>query len=96
VSGASVEMKIKLVSLNTDVCIFSFNDYVVFTKLLTKIAHLYIIQLYVSKLPCQTHTKSKWKWISKYADRDIQKIMSNCYLSVKLTQSSNLLLMSNR
>jgi hypothetical protein len=74
---------------------FCFNDYVVFAKLI-KIVHLYIIQLCVSKLPCGTHTKSNWKWISNYTDRDIQKRMSNRYLSVKLTQSSNLLLTSNR
>jgi hypothetical protein len=95
VSGASVEMKIKFVSSNPDICIFSFIDYVVFAKLLIKIVHLYKIQLYVSKLPCGTHTKSNWKWISKYADRDNRKRMSNCCLSVKLTQSSNLLLTSN-
>jgi hypothetical protein len=42
VSGASVEMKIKFVSSNPSVCIFSFNDYVVFAKLLIKIMHLYV------------------------------------------------------
>jgi hypothetical protein len=96
VSGASVDMKIEFVGSNPDVCIFSFNDYVVFAKLLIKIVHLCIIQLYDSQLPCGTHTKSNWKWISKYADRDIRKRMSNCCLSVKLTQSSNLLSTSNR
>jgi hypothetical protein len=30
VSGASVQMNIRFVSLNPDVCIFSFNDYVIF------------------------------------------------------------------
>jgi hypothetical protein len=50
---------------------FSFNDYVLFAKLLIKIVYLYIIQLYVSELPCGTRTKSNWKWISKYADHDI-------------------------
>jgi hypothetical protein len=39
-------MKIKFVSSNPDVYIFSFNDYVVFAKLLIKIVHFYIIQLY--------------------------------------------------
>jgi hypothetical protein len=95
VSGASVEVKIKFVSSNPDVCISYFNDYVVFADLLVKIVHLYIIQLYVSKLPCGTYTKSNWKWVSKYVDRDIRKRISNCCLSVKLTQSSNLLT-SNR
>jgi hypothetical protein len=47
VSGASVEMKIKFVSLNPDVCIFSFNDYVVFAKLLIKIVHLYFFFNYM-------------------------------------------------
>jgi hypothetical protein len=37
-------MKIKFVSSSPDVCIFSFNDYVVFSKLLIKIVHLYIIK----------------------------------------------------
>jgi hypothetical protein len=41
-------MKIKFVSLNPDVCIFSFNDYVVFAKILIKIVHLYIIHLYAT------------------------------------------------
>jgi uncharacterized membrane protein YhfC len=45
---ASVEMNIKFVSSNPDVCIFSFYDYAVFAKLLIKIVHLYIIQLYDS------------------------------------------------
>jgi hypothetical protein len=48
VSGASVEMKIKFVSSNPNVCIFSFNYYVVFAKLLNQIVHLYIIQLYAA------------------------------------------------
>jgi hypothetical protein len=42
--------------------------------------------------PCGTHTKSYWKWTPKYADCGIPKRMSNCYLSVKHTQSSNFLL----
>jgi hypothetical protein len=96
VSGASVEMKIKFVSSNPNCCVCSFNDYVVFAKILIKIEHLYIIQLYVQKLPCGTHTKSNWKRISTYADRDIRKRVSNCCLSVKFTQCSNLLLTSNR
>jgi hypothetical protein len=96
VLGASVEMNIKCVSLNPDVCIFSFNDSVVFAKVQIEIVHLYIIQLYVSKCLCGTHTKSNWKWISKYADSDIRKRMPNCCLSVKLTHSSNLLFMSSR
>jgi uncharacterized membrane protein YhfC len=41
-------MNIKFVSSNPDVCIFSFNDFVVFAKLLIKIVHLYIIQLYAA------------------------------------------------
>jgi hypothetical protein len=53
VSGASVEVNIKFVSLNPDVSIFCL--YGVFTQILIKIMHLYIIQLYVSKLPCGTH-----------------------------------------
>jgi hypothetical protein len=57
--------------------------------LLIKIVHLLYSTVYVSKLPCRTHTKSKWKWIPKYADCDIQKRMFNCRLSVKYTQSSN-------
>jgi hypothetical protein len=48
VLGASVEMKIKFVSSNPDVCIFSFNDHVLFAKLLIKIVHLYIIQQYAA------------------------------------------------
>jgi hypothetical protein len=52
VLGASVEIKIVFVSSNPDVCIFSFNDYVVFAKLLIKIAHLYIIQLYAAYTKC--------------------------------------------
>jgi hypothetical protein len=47
VSGTSVEMKIKSVSSNPDVCIFSFNDYVAFAKLLIRIVQLCIIKLYV-------------------------------------------------
>jgi hypothetical protein len=53
VSGANVGMNIKFVSSNPDVCIFSFNDYVVFAEQLIKFVHLYNIQLYVSKLPCE-------------------------------------------
>jgi hypothetical protein len=41
-------MKITFVGSNPDVCTFSFNDYVVFTKILFKIVHLYIIQLYAT------------------------------------------------
>jgi hypothetical protein len=50
VTGSVVEM-IKFVSSNPDICIFYFDDYVVFAKLLIKIVHLYIIQLYAA------HTK---------------------------------------
>jgi hypothetical protein len=32
---------------------------------------LYYLTIYVSKLPCRTHTKSNWKWILKYADCDV-------------------------
>jgi hypothetical protein len=76
-----------------------FNTCVVFAQigLLIKIVHLlYYLTIYVSKLPCGTHTKSKWKWILKYADCDIRKRMSNCYLSVKHMQSSSYLLMSKK
>jgi hypothetical protein len=52
VSGASVEMKIKFVSSNPDVCIFSFHDYDEFAKLRIKIVHLYIIQLYSAYTKC--------------------------------------------
>jgi hypothetical protein len=38
-------MKIAFVSLNSDVHIFSFNDYIMFAKILMKVVHLYI-QLY--------------------------------------------------
>jgi hypothetical protein len=44
-SGDSVEMKINFLSSNPDVCIFSFNDYVVFAKLLIKIVHVCIVSL---------------------------------------------------
>jgi hypothetical protein len=71
VSGASVEVNITFVSLNPDVCIFVL--YVVFAQKLIKIVHLYIIRPQISKFLCGTHTKSNWKWILKYADRDIQK-----------------------
>jgi hypothetical protein len=47
VSGASEDMNITFVSSNPDICIFSFNNYVVFAKLLIKIVHFYIIQLHV-------------------------------------------------
>jgi hypothetical protein len=72
--------------------IFSFNNYVVFAQILIKIVHLYIIQLlYVSELPCGSYTKTNWKWIPNYADCVIRKRLSNCCLSVKHTQSTNLL-----
>jgi hypothetical protein len=84
------------------VCKFEFhclnifsNACVVFAQigLLIKIVHLlYYLTTFVSKLPCGTHTKSNWKWIPKYADCDVRKRMSNCYLSVKPSQSSNYLL----
>jgi hypothetical protein len=66
---------------------------VIFTQigLLIKIVHLlHYLTMYVSKLPCVTHTKSNWKLIPKYADCDVRKRMSNCCESVKHTQSSNL------
>jgi hypothetical protein len=50
VSGANVEMNVKFVSSNPDICIFSFNDYVLFAEQLIKFLHLYIIQLYASKV----------------------------------------------
>jgi hypothetical protein len=57
---------------------------------------VYYLTVCVSKPPCETHTKSNWKWIPKYAECDIQKRMRNCYLSVKHTESSNYLLMSRK
>jgi hypothetical protein len=77
-------------------CLHIFFLCIVFVQILIKIVHLYIIQLYVSKLLCGTHIMSNWRWLPKYADHDIWKRISNCCLSVKLTQSSNLLLKSNR
>jgi hypothetical protein len=63
--------------------------------LLIKTVHvLYYLTIYVSKLPCGTHTKSNWKWVPKYADCD--RKMSNCCLSVKHMHSSNYLLMSRK
>jgi hypothetical protein len=50
VSGASVEINFKFLSSNPDICIFSFNDCVLFAELLIKCLHLYIIQLYASKV----------------------------------------------
>jgi hypothetical protein len=61
--------------------------------LLIKTVHLfYYLTIYVSKLPCGTHTKSNWKWIPKYADCGVRKRIQNCCLSVKHMQSSNYLL----
>jgi hypothetical protein len=76
--------------------VFSFNDYVIFTQILIKIFALAYHQQYVSELMSGTYTKSNWKWIPKYADTYIRKIISNCCLSVKLMQSSNFLFASNR
>jgi hypothetical protein len=59
---------------------FFFNVCVAFAQigLLITIVHLlYYLSVYVSKLPCGTHTKSNWKWILKFADCDARKIMSN-------------------
>jgi hypothetical protein len=56
-----------------------------------KLCACYIIQLYISKYLCGSHTKSIWKWILKYADCDIPKRMSSCCLRMKHTQSSNFL-----
>jgi hypothetical protein len=53
---------------------YFFYACVVFAQigLLIKIVHLlYYLTVYVSKLPCGTHTKSNWKWIPKYADCDV-------------------------
>jgi hypothetical protein len=50
----SLDVKITFMSLNPDVCIlFSFNGYVVFADILIQIQHFFIVQLYVSKLPCE-------------------------------------------
>lgn len=59
-------------------CAFFLNAYVVFTQTIIDTVHLYIIQLYVWKLPCGTHTKSNWKWMPKYVDCNVQK---ECLLS---------------
>jgi hypothetical protein len=59
---------------------YIFNASVVFAQigLLIKIVHLhYYLTRNVSKLPCETHTKSNWKWLPKYADCDVRKRMSN-------------------
>jgi hypothetical protein len=72
-----------------------FNVCVVFAQigLFIKIVHLlYYLTHSVSKLPCETHTKSNWKWIPKFADCDVRNRMSNCCLSAKHSQSSNYLL----
>jgi hypothetical protein len=77
-------------------CKYIFNACVVFAQmgLLFKIVFLlYYLSVYVSKLPCGTHTKSNWKWIPKYVDCDVRKRMYKCCFSVKHTQSSNYLLM---
>jgi hypothetical protein len=43
VLGANAEVNITFVSSNPNVCIFSFNDYVVLIKILITFVHLHII-----------------------------------------------------
>jgi hypothetical protein len=86
-AGSRVDSAVKIISKLESEHVYFFNAYVLFEQILIKIMHLYIIQLYVSKLPRGTYIKSKW--IPKYADCDIRKRMSNYCLSVKHTQSSN-------
>jgi hypothetical protein len=60
--GTGVNVKITFVSSNPDACrVFSVNGYVVFAEILIKIVHFYIIQLYVSRLPCEINTKNSRK-----------------------------------
>jgi hypothetical protein len=54
---------------------------------------LYTIQLRVSNFPCDTHTKSNWKWILKYVDCYTRKRICNCSLFVVHMQSSKPFLM---
>lgn len=79
-----VDVEIKFLSLSHSVCIFllmimfysdRYSEKFIQTN--SKIVHLYVIQVYISELPCLTHTRSSWKWIPKYADCDIQKRMCN-------------------
>jgi hypothetical protein len=54
-------VKVKYMNLSRGSVICFFSTYVVFTQILISIVQLYIIQLYVSKFPCGTHTRSNWK-----------------------------------